>query len=239
MIFWGLFILKNDKALFELIVNATNGVERAFNKLVTLYSKRVHAEISKFMKKNDFHKILYVDYELAVDDVAATVWLEMFKTIKKGKLSFETISSFNNYLEIVCRHRTYRFMSKRISHRTRKGKLLEQKHEYSDDNDVGKLIGDSRVNSSNGKRVRFESLDDMEAVLESINRQSPEEALIENQLSQLILNNLSDKEREVLDLILKKNSQIEVAKELGVDVRTIFNRVSSIESKARRYQKRQ
>ncbi|PHX04448.1 hypothetical protein CWO17_11480 [Vibrio sp. 10N.286.45.A3] len=76
----------------------------------------------------------------------------------------------------------------------------------------------------------------MEAVVESINRQSPEDALIENQLS---LNNLSDKEREVLDLILRKNSHIEVAKELGVDVRTIFNRVSSIENKARRYQKRQ
>ncbi|CAK1964688.1 hypothetical protein VCRA2119O240_290016 [Vibrio crassostreae] len=55
----------------------------------------------------------------------------------------------------------------------------------------------------------------------------------------MILNNLSDKEREVLDLILKKNSHIEVAKELGVDVRNIFNRVSSIENKAREYQKRQ
>ncbi|MEZ8294117.1 MULTISPECIES: sigma-70 family RNA polymerase sigma factor [Vibrio] len=230
--------MEGNRKLLELIVDAANGGEREFNKLVTLYSERVHLEISKFMKKNDFHKILYVDYEMAIDDVAATVWLEMHKTIKRGKLSFDEVSSFNNYLEIVCRHRTYRFMAKRISHRTYKGKLIEQKHEYSDDNDIGKLIGDRRINDSNRKMIRFESLDEMEGVLESINRQSPEDALIDEQLSRTILESLTEQERNVFELMLEKDYQTDVANELGVDVRTIFNRVKAIETKAKRHRRK-
>ncbi|MEZ8285591.1 sigma-70 family RNA polymerase sigma factor [Vibrio splendidus] len=226
--------MKNDKALFELIVNATNGVERAFNKLVTLYSKRVHAEISKFMKKNDFHKILYVDYELAVDDVAATVWLEMFKTIKKGKLSFETINSFNNYLEIVCRHRTYRFMSKRIRNRTKKGSQINNRHEHSDDINHDRLIRDNRINDVNTKNVRFESIEEI-GTLELAFKQSPEQEVAEEQLSRIILDNLTEKERQVLELILEKDLQVDVARDLAVDVRTVFNRVKMIEAKSRKH----
>ncbi|WP_439036001.1 sigma factor-like helix-turn-helix DNA-binding protein [Agarivorans sp. Z349TD_8] len=62
-----------------------------------------------------------------------------------------------------------------------------------------------------------------------------EQEVADEQLSLAILDKLSEKERQVLELILERNSQKEVAQALGVGVRTVFNRVRSIENKANKF----
>ncbi|WP_180920067.1 sigma factor-like helix-turn-helix DNA-binding protein, partial [Vibrio parahaemolyticus] len=68
-----------------------------------------------------------------------------------------------------------------------------------------------------------------------ISRQSPEQEIVEEQLSQTILDKLTEKERQVIELIIEKETQKEVAEELGVDVRTVFNRVKAIQEKYKKY----
>lgn len=96
------------------------------------------------------------------------------------------------------------------------------------------LINDRRVQNSRKKNVRFQSIEEI-GHLDLTSRSSLEKELSDELLADLILEKLTDKERTVLELTLEKDSQAEVAEALGVDVRTVFNRVKSIEAKSRKY----
>ncbi|EOB3568240.1 sigma-70 family RNA polymerase sigma factor [Vibrio vulnificus] len=226
-------LLSNDKA-FEVITRSTNGSELDFKRLQATFKDHVHSEIKKTLGKNDFYKILYTSVDVAIYEVEADVWLAVYKAMERRRLNFESYESFCNYIGIVCRHRAYRFMSKRIKNRTKKGDKIEQRHENSDDANLETLIRDGRVHDSGSKNIRFESIDALGGI-ETISRQSPEQEIAEEQLSQTILDKLTEKERQVVELIIEKETQKEVADELGVDVRTVFNRVKAIQEKYKKY----
>ncbi|HHG3282635.1 TPA: RNA polymerase sigma factor [Vibrio parahaemolyticus] len=211
-----------------------SGSEVDFQRLQNTFDKRVHSEIRKNLKKNDFYKILYTNADVAILEITAEVWLTIYNGIKARRLDFESLKPFKNYLAIVCRHRTYRFMSKRIRNRTKKGDQIEQRHEHSDDTNLETLIRDSRVHGAGSQNIRFESMEAL-GTIEAISRQSPEQEIAEEQLSQTILDKLTEKERQVIELIIEKETQKEVAEELGVDVRTVFNRVKAIQEKYKKY----
>ncbi|KOE84924.1 hypothetical protein ACS86_05930 [Vibrio alginolyticus] len=90
------------------------------------------------------------------------------------------------------------------------------------------------MQNSRKKNVRFQSIEEI-GHLDLTSRSSLEKELSDELLADLILEKLTDKERTVLELTLEKDSQAEVAEALGVDVRTVFNRVKSIEAKSRKY----
>lgn len=225
------FILSSNEEDFEVVLKSMSGSNVDFQKLQTTFCHSVHSEIRKKLGKNDFYKILYTSEDDAVVEIAADVWHVVLSGIQRRRLVFESLKKFENYLGIVCRHRTYRFMSKRIRNRTRKGTQIDQRHENSDDTNLDALIRDSRVHGSGSQNIRFESIETLDAI-ESVSRFSPEKEIAEEQLSLAILDKLSKEERQVLELMLDRNSQKEVAEALGVNVRTVYNRIKSIEKKA-------
>lgn len=219
--------MSSNEVNFEVVLKSMGGNDVDFQKLQTTFRHTVHSEIREKLGKNDFYKILYTSADDAVLEIAVEVWHVVLSGIQRRRLVFESLKEFESYLGIVCRHRTYRFMSK-------KSEQINQRHENSDDTNLDFLIRDSRVHSVGSQNVRFESI---EAIghFESISRRSPEQETAEEQLSKEILDRLTEEERQVLDLILECNSQKEVAQALGVDVRTIFNKVKGIQEKAMRY----
>ncbi|CAK2028582.1 conserved hypothetical protein [Vibrio crassostreae] len=227
----------SNRDVFDVILKAADGDKIAFERLVRIFTDVVLREIKKALRKNDFYKILYSNIEEAADDVTTEVWLTLYKSMDKKRLNFDSEQSFNNYLAIVCRHRTFRFMSKRIKNRTRKGSRLDKRHEHSNDDLSEKLINDRRVQNSRKRNVRFQSIEEI-GHIDLTSSSSLEKELSDELLADLILDKLTDKERTVLELTLEKDSQAEVAEALGVDVRTVFNRVKSIEAKSRKYRSR-
>ncbi|EGR3003018.1 hypothetical protein DMW06_22230 [Vibrio parahaemolyticus] len=68
--------------------------------------------------------------------------------------------------------------------------------------------------------------------LSSCTSESPEKIVIREQISESIIKSLTEKELIIAKLSLNKKYQKEIAEELGVSVRTIFNYLKSIEDKS-------
>ncbi|TON45876.1 hypothetical protein CGH56_23320, partial [Vibrio parahaemolyticus] len=192
--------MSSNEVNFEVVLKSMGGSDVDFQKLQTTFRHTVHSEIREKLGKNDFYKILYTSADDAVLEIAAEVWHVVLSGIQRRRLVFKSLKEFQNYLGIVCRHRTYRFMSKRIRNRTKKSEQINHRHENSDDTNLDFLIRDSRVHAVGSQNIRFESIEALGSI-ETISRQSPEQEIVEEQLSQTILDKLTEKERQVIELI--------------------------------------
>ncbi len=194
----------DDSQLCELI---KQGDQYAFE----AFQKRYHGVIVNSVRNNitkgGFHKQLSINYESAMEDLQSEAWMEIYNQLRSN-FEFRTSGQLKFYLYRIARSETCKFMRDRI-------KIRKQA-----DTDINLQFPrfDTEYKENPDTFVCMEeSLDDLTF---------SEKAL------PILINKLSENESKVLEMQMRGVSQQEIADELGVTVRTVFNLRKRINDKA-------
>jgi RNA polymerase sigma factor (sigma-70 family) len=138
-----------------------------------------------------------VSYTSAIEDLCSQSWFEIYNQLKKN-FQFNTTEQLKFYLYQIARSETCKFMRNRISIRKQLGT----------DENLQFPRFDAEYEKNNNAFISVEYTED--------------DHLIEKVLPALV-NKLSEKEYKVLTMHLSGATQKEIATELGVGVKTIYN----------------
>jgi len=196
----------NDSQLCKSI---KDGKQQAFAVFQERYQDVISKAVYKNITKGGFHKQLSVSYQSAMEDLCSQSWFEIYNQLTKN-FQFKTTGQLKFYLYRIARSETCKFMRNRISLRKQAG---------TDAN-----IQFPRFDAEYEKNINgFISVEYSDEV----------DHLIEKVLPELI-SKLSERELKVLEMQSSGILQKDIAIELGVDVRTIFNIREKITDKAKR-----
>jgi len=225
-------IKKTEIEIRDLFQKVSDGNEQAFSILITEYNELTLKVVEQTLAKNDFHKVLSINYKSTSEELASSVWFEMYKTFKRGA-TFESSDKFVAYISKVSRSHARKFMKARIEIRVNQGDLINKKLDHSDDSNTEYLILDNRFEDKKSRNLKFSSIDDVTIeTLQQPSSSNTEEIVLEEMQILGFFNNLTDKQKEVVKLTLESDTQAEVAKKMGVDVKTIFNILKGIQDKS-------
>ncbi|MEZ9219291.1 sigma-70 family RNA polymerase sigma factor [Vibrio cyclitrophicus] len=196
----------DDSQLCELI---KQGDQYAFEAFQKRYHSVIVNSVRNNITKGGFHKQLSVNYESAMEDLQSEAWMEIYSQIRSN-FEFRSSGQLKFYLYRIARSETCKFMRERIKIRKQANTDINLQFprfdtEYKENPDTFVCME--------------ESLDDLTF---------SEKAL------PILINKLSKNESKVLEMQMRGVPQQEIADELGVTVRTVFNLRKKIDDKASR-----
>lgn len=194
----------DDSQLCELI---KQGDQYAFE----AFQKRYHGVIVNSVRNNitkgGFHKQLSINYESAMEDLQSEAWMEIYNQIRNN-FEFHSSGQLKFYLYRIARSETCKFMRDRIKVRKQAGTDINLQFPRFD--------------------TEYKNSPNTFVCIEEENLTFSEKAL------PILIGKLSENESKVLEMQMSGLSQQDIATELGVTVRTVFNLRKKINDKASR-----
>lgn len=196
----------DDSQLCELI---KQGDQYAFEAFQKRYHSVIVNSVRNNITKGGFHKQLSVNYESAMEDLQSEAWMEIYSQIRSN-FEFRSSGQLKFYLYRIARSETCKFMRERIKIRKQANTDINLQFprfdtEYKENPDTFVCME--------------ESLDDL---------------IFSEKALPILINKLSKNESKVLEMQMRGVPQQEIADELGVTVRTVFNLRKKIDDKASR-----
>ncbi len=216
--------VKSEDEIRDLLQKSVDGNEQAFGVLMKEYNSLVVKVIEQTLTKNNFHTVLSVNYKSASEELASSVWFEMYKKFEKKAL-FEASIPFVIYISKVSRNVAKSFMEARIKIR---------RPEESVDESAKDNIVDGSNKDKKYRNLQFESIFDL---LDEDIGSSPddynEQIILETQYHNELLKVLTEREKQVLRLTLADYPKKYIAKEIGKTIKTVYNDMKEINDKLR------
>jgi len=153
-----------------------------------------------------------VSYQSAMEDLCSQSWFEIYNQLMTN-FQFKTTGQLKFYLYRIASSETCKFMRDRIDIRKQAGT----------DSNLQFPRFDTEYEKNNNAFIFVEDINE-------------DELFIEKALP-ILINKLSEKEQKVLNMYISDVAQKDIATELGVDVRTIYNIRKKINDKAKRITK--
>lgn len=215
----------SDKRLYERF---SAGDEKALKEIRNRYSGFVKSICKSILQKSGLHKHLSYSYLDVIDELESTVWVEVFSSLSSG-FRFEQEDELKRLFAAVATNRTKDKVRKSA------GARMSGTGNYpvTDAHDqtagmAGQVSGEKLYRTF----PSFYSILETEPDSLPFDSRSPESLNIDNDFLDRLIDRLTLSERKVLDLAFAGMKQNEMAKELNISIKTIYNRLDSIRAKA-------
>lgn len=196
----------DDSQLCELI---KQGDQYAFEAFQKRYHSVIVNSVRNNITKGGFHKQLSVNYESAMEDLQSEAWMEIYSQLRSN-FEFRSSGQLKFYLYRIARSETCKFMRDRIKIRKQANTDINLQFPRFD--------------------TEYKENPDTFICME----ESQDDLTFSEKALPILMNKLSKNESKVLEMQMRGVPQKEIADELGVTVRTVFNLRKKIDDKASR-----
>lgn len=199
----------------DLVERVRNGDEKAIVELQAQFPRVIRDAFYKVFT-GALRSSLSINAEHLLEDIEAMSWADFFRRVTKSKALDTT--NLGGLLNTIATRRSLDAFDSSIKKR-------EQKPWESEEEVQKKKTAGKHVNN-----IFSKSEDDIILLEDTASRTdySPEQRALKAEAIENMRNNLTDRESNVMDLLMQGKSQREISEQLGVTVRTISSDIASI-----------